>query len=249
MALNILTLNVNGLRDANKRAGLLMWLSNLSVSFVVLQETHVSSCSEADSWFCRYGFQVVASPGSLRSCGTVVLYRPIFHLCKVQRDNDGRFVLCEFSYHDRLFRICGVYAPNCDPDRGDFFHFVINAIDPSAPMIICGDFNAVFDRAIDCGGLSTPNVRRNDSVPLTFLFHECLFWMFGAHSTPLNLVSRGVAQTALCCFRLIILAVLIHGPLLYCLVIFTLVLGRITVLCFLAFPYRIPSPRVLAGGI
>ena len=102
-----------------------------------------------------------------------MLYRPIFHLCKVQRDNDGRFVLCEFSYHDRLFRICGVYAPNRDPDRGDFFHFVIDAIDPSAPTIICGDFNAVFDRAIHRGGLSTPNVRRNDSVPLTFLFREC----------------------------------------------------------------------------
>ena len=93
MALNIITLNVNGLRDDNKRASFLMWLCSLSTSFVVLQETHVISCSEADGWFCRYGFLVATSPGTVHSCGTVVLYRPIFHHRNVRRDSDGRFVL------------------------------------------------------------------------------------------------------------------------------------------------------------
>ena len=112
-------------------------------------------------------------PGTPRSCGTVVLYRPIFHLCRVQRDNDGRFVVCEFSYHDKLFHICGVYAPNRDPDRGDFFHFVIDSVDPLVPTVICGDFNAVFDCAIDRGGPGTQNACRNDSVALFSLFREC----------------------------------------------------------------------------
>ena len=48
MALTILTLNVNGLRDNAKRAGLLMWLRALpSVPDVVcLQETHCTSLAE-----------------------------------------------------------------------------------------------------------------------------------------------------------------------------------------------------------
>ena len=67
MALTFVTVNVDGLRDANKRAGLLHWLSHLSASFVCLQETH------------------------------------FFHLLNVWNDTEGRFVLCEFSYHDLPF--------------------------------------------------------------------------------------------------------------------------------------------------
>lgn len=74
----------------------------------------------------------------------------------------------EFFYYDRLFRICGVYVLNCDSDRGDFFYFVIDVIDFLVLTIICGDFNVVFDRVIDCGGLSILNVRRNDSVFFDF---------------------------------------------------------------------------------
>lgn len=120
MALTFVTLNANGLQDANKRASLLQWISHLSASFVCLQETHVSSCSEAENWFVSYGFQVVTPPGSRHSCGTIVLYRPIFHLRNVWKDAEGRLVLCEFSYHDQVFRVCSVYAPNRNPDRYDF---------------------------------------------------------------------------------------------------------------------------------
>lgn len=81
--------------------------------------------------------------------------------------------MCEFFYYDRLFRICGVYALNRDLDRSDFFYFVIDVIDFLVLTIICGDFNVVFDRVIDYGGLSILNVRRNDSVFLFFLFYEC----------------------------------------------------------------------------
>ena len=65
---SFLTINVNGLRDHNKRLSFLHWLSHLAVDFVCLQETHVSSCSECDSWFSSYGFPVVSSPGTTRSC-------------------------------------------------------------------------------------------------------------------------------------------------------------------------------------
>jgi len=120
-ALTFVTLNINGLRDANKRAGFLQWLSHLSASFVCLQETHVSSCAEAESWFSSYGFQVVSSPGSIHSCGTVVLYRPIFHLLNVWNDAEGRLVLCELSFREQTFRVCSVYAPNRNPNLDDIF--------------------------------------------------------------------------------------------------------------------------------
>ena len=173
MALFFVTLNVNGLRDANKTASLLQWLSHLSASFVCLQETRVSSCSEAESWLSSFGFQVAASPDSLHSSGTVILYRPIFHLLNVWNDAEGRLVLCEFSFHDQIFRICSVYAPNRNPDRDDFFDFVCDSVDPSVPTISCGDFNAVFDRSVDRRGSCPSSVSRDSSNTLSSLFRDC----------------------------------------------------------------------------
>ena len=78
MALTILTLNVNGLRDNAKRAGFLRWLRALpSVPDVVcLQETHCTSLAEGQTWFLSSGFECSVSPGTARSAGCIVLFRP-----------------------------------------------------------------------------------------------------------------------------------------------------------------------------
>ena len=58
MALSIVTLNANGLRDQSKRAGLLQWVRSLSVvpDIVCLQECHCSSDLECQTWFRASGF-------------------------------------------------------------------------------------------------------------------------------------------------------------------------------------------------
>ena len=45
MALSIITINVNGLRDAGKRAGVVQWLQALPspIDIVCLQEVHCTS--------------------------------------------------------------------------------------------------------------------------------------------------------------------------------------------------------------
>lgn len=67
--MSFLTLNVNGLRDTNKRAGLLQWLSHLSLDFVCLQETHVVSTDDCSRWFSSFGYLCLASPDSVHSRG------------------------------------------------------------------------------------------------------------------------------------------------------------------------------------
>ena len=56
MAVSLVTINVNGLRDANKRLSFLQWLSHSSPSIVCLQETHAVSDGELRQWFSSYGF-------------------------------------------------------------------------------------------------------------------------------------------------------------------------------------------------
>lgn len=171
--MSFLTLNVNGLRDANKRAGLLQWLSHLALDFVCLQETHVISYDECNSWFSPFGFLCVASPGSVHSRGSVLLYRPRFDLDNFQTDADGRFVMAGFKFHGISFRVVCLYAPNRNPDRDDFFAFCESSVDPSIPTLLCGDFNAVFDRALDRRGSNVFDTARESCVTLSALFDGC----------------------------------------------------------------------------
>jgi len=170
---SFLTINVNGLRDHNKRLSFLQWLSHLAVDFVCLQETHVSSCSECDSWFSSYGFLAVTSPGSTRSCGSVIQYRPTFTLSKVAHDNEGRFVLAHFKRNDLTFGVACLYAPNRNPERNDFFMYCTDQIDPSVPTVVCGDFNTVFDRSLDRRGANVSDTSRESSLALGDLFRDC----------------------------------------------------------------------------
>ena len=175
MALNVISINVNGLRDSDKRASLLQYLRSLpSVNVVVcLQDCHCSSDSECQMWFRSAGFLSVVSPGSVRSCGSIILYHPSLSLVNSWCDSDGRFLLTEFSFRDSVFRVCSVYPPNRNPARDQFFDDLIPTIDPSVPTILAGDFNAVFDRLLDRVGRSPDDTSRESSVALRRLFDSC----------------------------------------------------------------------------
>ena len=175
MALSILTLNCNGIRDQSKRVGLVQWLRSLPVGadIVCLQETHCLSSSECSSWFLSSGFSAVVSPGSSHSCGCIVLFRPSLSLVNSWCDVSGRYLQVEFSFFGSSFRVCCVYAPNRNPARDQFFGDLHSKIDPSIPTILCGDFNEVFDRSVDRAG-SDPSVSpRDSSSSLKYLFDDC----------------------------------------------------------------------------
>ena len=189
MALSILTLNCNGIRDQSKRAGLVQWLRSLPVGadIVCLQETHCLSAAECSSWFFSSGFSAVGSSGSSHSCGCIVLFRPSLSLVNSWCDVSGRYLQVEFSFFGKSFRVVCVYAPNRNPARDQFFDELHSRIDPSIPTVLCGDFNEVFDRSLDRagGGLSTSS--RDSSSSLKFLFDDCCvvdIWRYLHPSSP-----------------------------------------------------------------
>ena len=66
-----------------------------------------------------------------------------------------------FDFDGISFNVVSLYAPNRDPSRSDFFHFVSDQVDPSVPTII-------FDRRG-----SDPSLCQNSSVSLLAFFEEC----------------------------------------------------------------------------
>ena len=179
----LLSLNINGLRDSSKRAAFLQWLRSLPATpdFVCLQESHCVSSAECQSWFLSSGYSYVSSPGTHKSCGCIILFRPCFSLTSSQSDDSGRFLRCGFSFRNIVFRIVCVYAPNRNPDRDTFFDDTSSKMDPTIPTFLVGDFNTVFDRSVDRRGSVVTDVSRESSVALARLFNDscCLdIWRY-----------------------------------------------------------------------
>ena len=122
------------------------------------------SVEECNGWFSCYGYLVAASCGTNHSCGTVILFRPIFSLISSSIESAGRFVYCEFLFPDKKFHVVSLYAPNANPQRDEFFAHVSSMVDPSLPTVLCGDFNAVFDRRVDHAGSAPFYPSRDSSV-------------------------------------------------------------------------------------
>ena len=160
---------------ADKRAGFLQWLHSLPVvvDVVSIQEYHCVSLAECDLWFRSSGFPSVVSPGSKKSCSCVVLFRPTLSLVQSWADEEGRLLQCEFSFCDQSFCVILLYAPNRNPVRNQFLEQLADEVDPSIPTLLCGDFNTVFDRNLDCSGSDSSDTWRESSAALATLFESC----------------------------------------------------------------------------
>lgn len=66
-----------------------------------------------------------------------------------------------------------MYAPNRNPEREEFFDDVCERVNPSVPTVLCGDFNAVFDRLSDRVESDPDDTVRKSSVALGHLFASC----------------------------------------------------------------------------
>ena len=145
----------------------------LCVDAVCLQETHCISVSECSLWFQSAGFSSVVSPGSVHSCGCIILFRPSITLVNLWCDVDGRYLQCDFSFFAKLFRVCCINSPNLNPARDQFLDDLHAKVDPPIPTVLAGDFNTVSDRSLDRSGSDPLDSSRESSSFLVSLFDAC----------------------------------------------------------------------------
>ena len=107
------------------------------------------------------------------SCGLVILYRSRLIFNRSWVELNGRFLMAEFSDRGLLYRIVCIYALNRNPERDTFFTSVADLVDLAVPTVLCGDFNAVFNGALDRRGVATGSLYRDSSSALSILFRTC----------------------------------------------------------------------------
>ena len=152
------------LQDVNKPLSFLTTydapfeLSDLDI--ICLQEVHCSSVQECSSWFLSSRFGVVCTPGSVRSSGCAILFRPSLSLSGSWYDTEGHYLQCEFSFRDQSFRVCCLYVPNPNPAQDHFLDNLQAKIYHSVPSLFCGDFKSDSSPLVQASGnLTLPSLK------------------------------------------------------------------------------------------
>lgn len=104
---------------------------------------------------------------------SVILYRSRLILHRSWIELNGRFLMAEFSDRGLFYRIACIYAPNRNPERDSFFKTCADLVDLAVPTVLCGDFNAVFNRNLDRRGGQVGSLYRDGSSALSSLFRAC----------------------------------------------------------------------------
>ena len=148
---------MQGLHGQASRDILFAWILCLNVDFLCVQETLANSIQEFSSWMEDYNNRAPphkqlcckSSPGSAQSSGVAILFRPIFQVKNVHRDDCGRLIVVEFSGNNFDFQVMCLYAPNSRNEGRQFFESLYQSVDPDIPIVMCGDFNAMVDPHVD----------------------------------------------------------------------------------------------------
>ena len=153
-SLQLLSLNVNGIRGKQKRAALFAALQAGPWHVIALQETHHASQAEATQW-CKEGAGPTApwegpsfwAAGTSASCGVALLFKAtplLSDLTAAATDPNGRFAAAQGSLSGSQTTFLSVYAPAERQQRAPFFQQQLQpALPAGTPLVLGGDWNCV----------------------------------------------------------------------------------------------------------
>lgn len=151
--LNVLTLNVRGLRVVSKRRAVFRFLHiNYPNHIAVLQETH-SQPADEPYWKAEWGADILFSHGqSVKECGVAVcMPRALQGHCKVTGNfasEDGRLIIASLEFTHCTINLIAIYAPTQSQNRQQvqFYSHLQERLQGMSEeeklfLLICGDMN------------------------------------------------------------------------------------------------------------
>ena len=155
--LRVASLNMNGGRDAQKRALVTEVIQQKKLDVVFLQETHSDSRNETD-WGLWWGGPHVLSHGTHLSAGVAILFSPLLNIKIISSTEEvkGRVILVKAEIDDFLISFINVYAPNQGSEREEIFKVLeerISDIGQGEFIVLGGDWNCCTDFTLDRTGV------------------------------------------------------------------------------------------------
>ena len=152
----LLSLNVRGIRNYDKRKAIFLWISKQNADVIFLQETY--STKEVEHvWGLQWKGEIFFAHGSEHSKGVMILTKEglDIKISDSQLDPEGRFIFLHTVIQDSRFCLINIYVPNKVKYQKVFFESLISLIDQKQTdcgVIIGGDFNVTPNPSLACQG-------------------------------------------------------------------------------------------------
>jgi len=159
-SVNVISLNIRGLRDGNKRREIFRWLKRYHKAenhFTFLQESH-SVDTDCEKWKREWGANIFFSHGKNDARGVAILFpsRGSFDIEDSWSDIDGRIAMVKIKFENEMIFLINVYAPTKNNQRQqlEFFSNLQTVVtnNEEASLVIAGDFNTYLDPLLDKQG-------------------------------------------------------------------------------------------------
>ena len=151
--LSLMSFNVRGLRDQNKRLQIYKFLKEKGYDIILLQETH-STIQDTQYWSTQWSGKMYFSHGKNNSKGTAILInrKTKIQVKSISSDDEGRLLEMDIDFEGIHIKILNLYAPNGDEPK--FFNDLADKIESSKceNIIVAGDYNLVLDLEKDKKG-------------------------------------------------------------------------------------------------
>ena len=155
MTLNIISLNVRGIKDMQKRRKIFNFYRN-KCDVLCLQETH-SEVNTEEIWRNEWGGDIRYAHGASNSRGVATLIKKNtnMQMKELYASSDGRVLIVKIVSQFKEVILCNLYAPN--KDSPGFFADIINRTAECDSRILIGDFNLTLNTELDRNESSTNN--------------------------------------------------------------------------------------------
>ena len=166
--LKLISLNVRGIREKNKRKAIFEWCKNKKGDIIMLQETF-STADVENSWKSEWNGTLIFNHGTCHSKGILIMLTPRLKLdvSHIVKDVYGRFTILKGTITGGTnLLICNVYFPtrNKEKEQIECLDRLDNQIQNmdfhKYSVIIGGDFNMIRDGKLDHVG-HTSNFTRS----------------------------------------------------------------------------------------
>ena len=201
--LKLLSLNVRGLRNANKRRAIFSYLKSQKATIFCLQETYLS-IEDEKVWSAEWGGKIFFSHGSSHSRVVCTLLNPnsLFNLRRIEADSEGRLLIVKVIIDEDCYFVSNIYAPTDYRNQDSFIRSlseqIISYADTSK-SVIAGDWNITLNPIDKRGGQpwKATNYRNSiknlmEELNLIDIYRQThpSTKSFTYESKPLNLKSR-----------------------------------------------------------
>ena len=142
--LKLLTLNVRGLNNDDKRRQVCTWLKDSKSDIILLQETHLTEKTNKIMALQVKSYETFFNNGGTNTKGTMILCKKNVSLAgkEIYKDGNGRLQAVEVDINGKKVIIWNIYAPNTIHEQIQFYNRLQEVLNKhKGEKILGGDFN------------------------------------------------------------------------------------------------------------